>query len=57
MESGNDKSTKFYENFNMQSGMIKMMSPVRRQVAIEKSPVSKRVAIQISQVHREGRGK
>ena len=55
MESGKDKSTKFYENLNMQSGMTEMPS-VRREVTIEMSPASSRVAIEISQVRGDGTG-
>ena len=40
MESGNDKPPTFYENLNMQSGMTEM-SPVRREVTIEMTPVSR----------------
>ena len=55
MQSGNDESTTFYENLDMQSGMTEM-SPVSREVTIEMLPVSRRMAIEISQVRREGPG-
>ena len=55
MESGNDKSTTFYENLDMQSGMAEM-SLVSREVTIEMLPVSRRMAIEISQFRREGPG-